>query len=574
MARAAVLGPPDFYQAACYLARCVPLTEKDEKLPEAKRTEMARAALRQAIARLPMYVEAICPVCFAKHIVPAERRGEQHRCEGCEEVFIVNWKARTTRKRPRPVRRVRSADGSKDEVLPADVPEVLPVVPGASAKKRRAESPERSRKRGRKRTRWIIAIAGAAALLGGLMGGAVWWAVSPGDERQAQANATAASDTGNAALPVARGRLPAADPASAKIDPSRLEPPKPDEPAWKVRPDAPAIGLKLPADFRKELPIRAAGPGVLFPTAASSPVVALGDNLLADDERQVWDLRANLMLGKLTGSKFSTNPPVLSPDGAHLAIVPFGKQSAVSVWSVKTQKSVPIDPGFTPGLIDFAGPGKLLVADLHNAGLRLQVWNASTGQREREFEGPSLGNVTSLTRDMLALSPGGRYLAIVAPGELWIWDLKIGSAAGRHPVPWNARSLLFPCRGLSFSPDGRELAGLFEVSGQSRLVCWDVARGQEAFDVTFPVLKLWTETPLTYAGQVLGWIGPRQGWLLYGHAIINRRTGKVIAPPGLDRPGLPFRRMLGPDHIATATGGEGGQKVLRIARFRADGPGD
>jgi serine/threonine-protein kinase len=57
LAQAAVFGGTDVYQAACYLARCVPLAEKDDKLPEARRTELALnyadralAALRHAIA--------------------------------------------------------------------------------------------------------------------------------------------------------------------------------------------------------------------------------------------------------------------------------------------------------------------------------------------------------------------------------------------------------------------------------------------------------------------------------------------------------------------------------------------
>jgi hypothetical protein len=298
-------------------------------------------------------------------------------------------------------------------------------------------------------------------------------------------------------------------------------------------------------------------------------MVAIGDNLMPDDERQVWDLRGNALTGKLSGQKFSASPPVLSPDGAHVALVPFGKQSIVTVWTLKTQTSVRIEPGFTPGLIDFAGPGKLLLAELRGSTLRVQLRDATTGRREREYEGPSLGDVPALTRDMLAVSPGGRYLAVVAPGDLWIWDLKLGSAAGRRAVPWNTRELLFPCRGLSFSPNGRELAGLFETQGQARLVCWDVAGGEVAFELTFPSLKFRPETPVAYAGQVLGWIGQRQGWLLYGHAQIDRRTSQMRVPPGLDGPSLPFRRMLGPEHIATLTG-QGDNKLLRIAQFQAD----
>jgi tetratricopeptide (TPR) repeat protein/tRNA A-37 threonylcarbamoyl transferase component Bud32 len=58
LAEAAVDPPEDLYNAACFLARCAPVAEKDEKLPEARRKEVAKnyadralAALREAVAK-------------------------------------------------------------------------------------------------------------------------------------------------------------------------------------------------------------------------------------------------------------------------------------------------------------------------------------------------------------------------------------------------------------------------------------------------------------------------------------------------------------------------------------------
>jgi hypothetical protein len=205
--------------------------------------------------------------------------------------------------------------------------------------------------------------------------------------------------------------------------------------------------------------------------------------------------------------------------------------------------------------------------------LHLRVWDATTGKREREFDGPTLGAATSLTRDMLAVSPGGAWLAVVTPENLWLWDLKKGTAAGQRALPWNGANWLFPCRGLSFSPDGGELAALFQVNGQSRLVCWDVASGEPAVDVTFPALRLWVGTEVAYKGHVLGWVGNRRGWLVYGQMFIDRRANKVGPPPsGLLAADQPFRRMVGPDHVATLPGGLGGKKVLTVSRFDPDKP--
>src|SRR5438876_3022021 len=98
-----------------------------------------------------MYVEAICPLCFAAHVVPAEMRGEKYRCDECEEVFIVNKKSRKTSKRPPRPRTVRPAD-ELDEVTPADAPDVLPLAKGALAGRRRADE-SRAGRPGNRRAR-------------------------------------------------------------------------------------------------------------------------------------------------------------------------------------------------------------------------------------------------------------------------------------------------------------------------------------------------------------------------------------------------------------------------------------
>ena len=94
-----------------------------------------------------MYVEAICPLCLATHIVPADRRGTRYRCEECEEVFIVNKRSKKTNRRPPRMRKVRAAD-DLEEVAAADKPAVLPVATaGPSRRRSRGDDDDRPRKR-------------------------------------------------------------------------------------------------------------------------------------------------------------------------------------------------------------------------------------------------------------------------------------------------------------------------------------------------------------------------------------------------------------------------------------------
>jgi hypothetical protein len=526
-----------------------------------------------------MYVEAICPLCLATHILPADMRGTRYRCDECEEVFVVNRRSKKTTKRPPRARKALAAD-DVEEVAPADKPDVLPVATEApTSRRRRVEHDDRPRKRLRPKRRVGLAVGLAASfvvLVWISAGGAWWYYKGRHDGEQSQAN-----NHGDDGPRVAAGQpVDPPEPKKEEPPPPKKERPKEEPrkeqgpPAWRAKADPPAVAVRLPDDFKKEITANATNTEVVFPTSTGSPFVAVGDNFDDKDERQVWDLRTGTPAGKLVGRHYTTEKPVLGPDGNHLAILPFGEKEIVDVYALSTGKPVRIDTGMPTDVVDFAGPGKLLVAGKRGAVLHLRVWDAATGKREREFDGPPPGAATSLTRDMVAVSPGGAWLAVVTPESLWLWDLKKGTAAGQRALPWNGANWLFPCRGLSFSPDGRELAALFQVSGQSRLVCWDVAGGEPVVDVTFPALRLWVGTEVAYKGHVLGWVGDRRGWLVYGQMFIDRTANKVGPPPsGLLAADQPFRRMVGPDHVATLPGGLGGKKVLTVGRFNPDKPG-
>jgi hypothetical protein len=527
-----------------------------------------------------MYVEAICPLCRATHILPVEMRGERHRCEECEEVFIVNTRSRRTNKKPPRTRTARPAADRGEGA--SRVPEVLPVATKSPARRgRRDEDDDRprrssSRRRSNRRTGLLVALSGIlfTVIVVGSVGG--WWYYrGRGDGLD-----TAQDDNHDHEVRVAVGQPidddpPKKDPAKTKKDREAKGDPKDDPPQWRAKADPPKPLLDLPADLRREIAGRANNIEVVFPTSTASPFIAIGDNFDDKDERQVYDLRTGKKTGELGGRHYSSAPPVLSPDGAHLAILPFGEKEIVDVWPLagaKPVKPVRIDTDLPTDVVDFAGPGRLLVAGKRGAALHVRVWDAKTGKREVAFDGPPLGDPVKPTRDMLAVSPGGNYLAVVTPEALSLWDLRNGTPAGRHALPWNEGNWLFPCRGLSFSPDGRELAALFQVGGKSRLVSWNVQTGMPLNTVIFPELRPSPGAEVAYRGHVLGWVGQRRGWLLYGQMFVGRDDKVGPPPPGLLAPDQPFRRLVGTDHIATLPAGLGGNKVLTVAPFDPDKP--
>jgi len=590
-----------------------------------------------------MYVEAICPLCLACHIVPDDMRGEKYRCEECEEEFIVSKKAKLTSKKPPRPREVKPADEPDGEVTAVEEAEVLPeakLVQDAPKKKPRADDEEvleipddavqsgsprvktapaakprrddrdeeddRPRKRrrdeeddyDRPRRRSVrrsgapvgllVGLGAGLVLLLSLGGVAAWWALSDDDDKpQPQAQANPPANNGPGKEPMKKQAPPKVDPPKVdppKVDPPKVEPPKVEPPnveppvEWTVKVDPPAAAVKLPAEPKTDIAVPGRTGQIIFPRSPS-PFVAIGSNLLRDDQRQIWNLRTGKMTSNVLGAIRSSQNPVLSPDGAHLAFVPIENPGTIDVWTLRPGGKVNIDIGsplFPIDLLDFAGPGKLLTGRFGGDRTTFRLYDVATGKPEREFV---TGTVGGHVADAVAVSPGGAYLALVDRENLQVYDLKTGAAVGQRPVPKEVGLGPRPlkCLGLSFSPDGSELAGVFTVLRQRpRLICWDVVKGDVACDTFFPQqtrIQPWPQD--VYRGHAIDWLGDRRGWLLFGYTMVERNKPGLATflppPPAMGSP-IP-RHLVGTEHVVTlATGSTPDKRVLTVSKFDADKP--
>jgi hypothetical protein len=597
-----------------------------------------------------MYVEAICPLCFASHVVPEDMRGETFRCEECEEEFVISKKAKRTNKKPSRLREVKAADEDEAEpVVPVDAAEVLPeanlvdapskkpkpraeneevleipedavqggapVVKATPAPKRRREEDEeddrpkkrrrqddeddRPRRRPARRTgpsaALIVGLSAGGVMLLGLVGIGAYWALSSNDDakpQQAQAHNPPPAD--NARPNAAENQRPPQPEAGKKDqskDPPKTEPPKDNPPppkqdppklppkfdppagVWAVKADPPATAVKMPAAFKKEIPGPGSLPELTFP-AGPSPFVAIGSNRAAGDERQVWNLETGQMTGKVLGAiqTQANSHPVLSPDGAHLAFLA-ARRGTVEIWAPTSGKmlTAQVSGAMPTDLFEFAGPDKLLVGHRAGTSLTVKVIDVATAKEDREFQtSRPFGG-----RDGLAVSPGGAYLAVVERETLNVFDVRTGTRAGQRAL--TSANGLAPgtCHGLSFSPDGRELAGLFFGANGAQLICWDAVTGEGVSEVSVPKALPQAGWLAVYRGHVLDWVGDRRGWLLYGYTLVDRtKNGAMTAlaePPPSGSP-LP-RHLVGPGHAVTlVAGAKPGEKVLTVGTFDPDKP--
>jgi hypothetical protein len=429
----------------------------------------------------------------------------------------------------------------------------------------------------------VVGISAGAVLLLGLVAGGAWWAFSSHDAEKPPAQAQAQLPANNAAQDKTKpAPPPKVDPPPPKAPPPKQDPrppakqdPPPPPALWNLKADPPPTAVELPADFKKEIKAPGVPTQLIFPKGPS-PFVAVGLNLRADDERQVWNLQTGQMTGKVIGTVRTINgaPPVLSPDGAYLAYSE--RPGTVAVWAPGPGKKVSVEvggDGFLSDYTDFAGH-KLLTLRRAGAAMTFTAWDAATGANL--FSITPRGRMTGISRDAVAISPGGGYLAVAAREGVSVFELKGGTTVGERALPKWEPVRPYTCHGLSFSPDGSELAGLFFGNGtQPHLVCWDVARGDVLCDVTFPLALPAAGVQSVYRGHVIDWIGDRRGWLLYGYTMVDRKkNGAATVLPAPPAEGSPVpRHMVGRDHVATlAPGAKPGEKVLTVSRFDPDKP--
>jgi hypothetical protein len=301
---------------------------------------------------------------------------------------------------------------------------------------------------------------------------------------------------------------------------------------WQVKVDPPAEAVAIPADKALRIPIPAnffKGNDVLFP-AQASPFVAVGKNRGDDNLREVWDLRTGKRVGRLAGKiDLEEKAMALSPDGQLLA----GKvdfKDTVGVLSIATKRPVAqVELGRgTPDVFDFLGPDRLVVGSSREKVL--EVWDIKAGRKLHEIPTP-----TPFDPRSPAISPGSHYLAVASKDDsmLRVYDLQTGQVAGEETLPKDG-AFGQDAQGMAFSPDGAELAAVFESFGKVRILCWKVADGSVAADTGFDD-KGGIKRQFGYEGPAIQWIPGLDAWLVFGEAVIDRTTGQKVYAFPFDR---------------------------------------
>jgi hypothetical protein len=440
-----------------------------------------------------------------------EHAGKRVRCPACGTILML------------PAPAARADDpldlGDLDLSNPALAGPTLPAKPALQPLGRTYAPPKPTGSLSGHVVLWVLlAVGGGIGLLVMfvVVGGFLWFAASRKAAVAPPVPPTFPATQAPAPQPVA----PAAD---------RLVTPavSADAVPWEVQADPPRQPLVWPDQPNVDIPIRAGKDRVLFP-ATPSPFVVVGMNISGGDGVQVWDLVQQQKAGELLEPVKDGNIAAVSPDGQFLAVKAadpkhYGKLQLLSFRTGRTVREIECeDPKVHLQTLDFLSP-TLVVTQAFGAtdqGYRyaISVWDVTAGNRLADMPTDS-----TYQKGKMAISPGGRYLATVAGDKLLAYDLQAGRLAGRlalKPLLGDRLGALF---GMSFSPDGRQLAVVMG-STNSQVVLFDFAAGTVADQ-----LELAGKPPTSsaYRGAAVEWLDDK-GWCLFGGTIIDRATRRAV----------------------------------------------
>jgi WD40 repeat protein len=321
--------------------------------------------------------------------------------------------------------------------------------------------------------------------------------------------------------------VPQQNPPAPRASAPSTEAPTPPA-TWSVTVDPPSSQPPWPDRPQLEISVPTRCDRIVYP-ATPSPFALTGLNITGGDTVQVWNLVTGEMTGQLQEQVQSGSDVALSPDGRHLAVkAPGGTHySKLQIWSFETGRLAREiecdDKRVHLQAAQFVAP-ELLVA--HTSGStgsgtrhRVGIWNVTAGTLVRTFD-----LTASFQADRLAVSPGGRYLATMASNNtLSIYGLESGSMLGQARLDSLMTGSLGAYRGMSFSPDGRQL-GIVLSETNSRLVLLDVASGTVAEQLEIAGKP---PTASAYRGAAVEWLADR-GWCLFGGTVIDRGTRRVV----------------------------------------------
>lgn len=341
-------------------------------------------------------------------------------------------------------------------------------------------------------------------------------ATNPAGGNQAENNPTA--------TPVASTEPAAPDTGAPQPQPEATAQPAAEEQPPTTEKTLPQIAWQVVADPDPQPQVRPwirqpaipvpSSIDLAWPRAISSLVAVLNRNQ-SEPSAQLWDLSTACGKGLIRGSFDFKEAILLSRDGKYLG---GNGEFGTEIWSFETGRllaRLPLDKRNNDVPVDFLPDQSILMLGNTSKSGQYKIWTFGVNPKVSKTDLP---DGVIVDNRAAAISPGRRYLATFGQGIVWIVDLQKGELRGMLPVAKaddpSASNLEAD---LCFSPDGRELAGIFGGNQVSHLFVWALSDGSMTANFELPQ---WISN--RDKGRVLECFPDNQGWLVDGSMLVDR----------------------------------------------------
>lgn len=312
---------------------------------------------------------------------------------------------------------------------------------------------------------------------------------------------------------------------------------------WRVVPEQDLPPVEYRAGWKLTIPVDS-GNGAIFAPDPSSVVgvhSGYGDRGLLE----IWHLPTGKRVADMRGAfPLNFEESALSPDGK-LMVGPSNAttSSELIILDLKAERAVGRIPVLTRfhsvRFTSFAGNNRIVTNIIQPNHLTLL--EAPSG---KEVAAILIGELPSGYRT-IAVSPGGKYLAVCLQRRISVYATETGESLGEITGLPSDR-----CKGMAFSNDGLELA---VVTNEYKLMVWNLGDGEQilAHDLS-------GERDHISGGSddaPLQWLPERMGWLVDSRAIIERSTGKAVWALPKTHGSHPGARVLPNYHIFALSAG-------------------
>jgi WD40 repeat protein/uncharacterized caspase-like protein len=204
--------------------------------------------------------------------------------------------------------------------------------------------------------------------------------------------------------------------------------------------------------------------------------------------QQAREAKPELVLQTGYNNLIGATRSVFSPDGRLLATTTM-RSSTIKLWETATGRELRnLSGGPQTGMtlspyVAFSRDSRLIAGAAGENTVK--VWDVITG-RETQTLTSSQGGLASAIAGVffIAFSPNGRIVTI--SDAIRVWDPASAQELLSIPMTLNSSAMLGGSGGAAITPDGSQLAVASEDEGKPQVKFWDLATGREARSINLP----------------------------------------------------------------------------------------